>query len=162
MTIDAKNVIKALQCRKCAGHRINNPCEENGACYYAHQIRDINGDPYFPYLCDTEKICSDALALLGPRVLTLEEVEDALDTVVWLDMPESENLADGYSLIMAYSRKNGFVMFDSPFGDNPSQDRFEYEDYGKTWRCWDKRPTDEQRGCVKWDEIQSEENHRSV
>ena len=94
-----------------------------------------------------------ALSLLKeqePRVMTLEELEDALDTVVWLDIPNTENLADGYSLIMAYSHKNGFILLDSPFGDNPSQDRFEYKDYGITWRCWTFRPTDEQRKAVKW------------
>lgn len=83
-------------------------------------------------------------------VMTLDQLEDALDTVVWLETPVSENLADGYSLIMAYSHKHGYMFFDSPFGDNPSQDRLEYSEYGKSWRCWNKRPTDEQRKAVKW------------
>lgn len=97
----------------------------------------------------------DALVLLKEqeaKVLTVDQLEDALDTVVWLETPVSENLADGYSLIMAYSHKYGYMFFDSPFGDNPSQDRLEYSEYGKSWRCWDKRPTDEQRQAVKWDE----------
>lgn len=110
--------------------------------------------PYRKDICyGTVGLMADALSLLKaqePRVMTLEEVEDALDTVVWLDMPGAENLADGFSLIMAYSRKNGWAWFDSPFGDNPSQDRFEYEDYNKAWRCWTSRPTDEQREKVKW------------
>lgn len=104
--------------------------------------------------CIFQYVMKDALALLKAqeaRVMTLEEIEDALDNVVWLDIPGAENLADGFSLIMAYSRKNGFVLLDSPFGDNPSQDRFEYTDYNKTWRCWTARPTDEQREAVKWD-----------
>ena len=25
-------------------------------------------------------------------------------------------------------------------------------DYGKTWRCWPRRPTDEEREAAKWDE----------
>jgi len=86
-----------------------------------------------------------------PKVLTVDQLEDALDTVVWLETPVSENLADGYSLIMAYSHKYGYMIFDSPFGDNPSQDKLEYSEYGKSWRCWDKRPTDEQRQAVKWE-----------
>jgi len=96
----------------------------------------------------------DARAMLKehePRVLTVDQLEDALDTVVWLETPVSENLADGYSLIMAYSHKYGYMIFDSPFGDNPSQDKLEYSEYGKSWRCWDKRPTDEQRQAVKWE-----------
>lgn len=96
----------------------------------------------------------DALSLLKEqeaKILTVNQLEDALDTVVWLETPVSENLADGYSLIMAYSHKYGYMYFDSPFGDNPSQDRLEYSEYGKSWRCWNKRPTDEQRQAVKWE-----------
>ena len=26
------------------------------------------------------------------------------------------------------------------------------EDYGKTWRCWPRKPTDEERKAAKWDE----------
>lgn len=26
------------------------------------------------------------------------------------------------------------------------------EDYGKTWRCWPRKPTDEERKAVKWDD----------
>ena len=123
------------------------------------RVRDNELCPYdCPYRKDicygTVGLMNDALSLLKAqeaRVMTLEEIEDALDNVVWLDIPGAENLADGFSLIMAYSRKNGFVLLDSPFGDNPSQDRFEYTDYNKTWRCWTSRPTDEQREAVKWD-----------
>ena len=85
-----------------------------------------------------------------PKVLTVDQLEDALDTVVWLETPVSENLADGYSLIMACSHKYGYMYFDSPFGDNPSQDRLEYSEYGRSWRCWDMRPSEEQRKAVKW------------
>lgn len=95
----------------------------------------------------------DALVLLKehePKVLTINQLEDAIDTVVWLETPVSENLADGYSLIMAYSHKYGYMYFDSPFGDNPSQDRLEYSEYGRSWRCWDRRPSEEQRKAVKW------------
>jgi len=111
-------------------------------------------EKFHDWMCavDEAKEALSRLKAQEARVMTLEEIEDALDNVVWLDIPGAENLADGFSLIMAYSRKNGFVLLDSPFGDNPSQDRFEYTDYNKTWRCWTARPTDEQREAVKWDE----------
>lgn len=102
----------------------------------------------------TLNVLKEITALLkeqGPRVLTVDQLEEVLDTVVWLETPVSENLADGYSLIMAYNHKYGYMFFDSPFGGNPSMDRLEYAEYGKSWRCWDKRPTDEQRRAVKWD-----------
>ena len=28
----------------------------------------------------------------------------------------------------------------------------EMNDYGKTWRCWKEKPTDEEREAAKWDE----------
>lgn len=127
---------------------------ERCICHVPDSCRDCAYDAGHPYNECVELLLKDALSLLKAqeaRVMTLEEIEDALDNVVWLDIPGAENLADGFSLIMAYSRKNGFVLLDSPFGDNPSQDRFEYTDYNKTWRCWTSRPTDEQRKAVKWD-----------
>lgn len=108
----------------------------------------------FYYLRITHKLRDDAIDLLKEqeaKVLTVDQLEDALDTVVWLETPVSENLADGYSLIMAYSHKYGYMFFDSPFGDNPSQDRLEYSEYGRSWRCWDRRPSEEQRNAVKWE-----------
>lgn len=137
MNTDLGNVIRGLECcilRDPDDHARCSKCPYDGNC--------------------VNRLKMDALELLKaqePRVMSLEEIEDALDTVVWLDIPGAENLADGFSLIMAYSRKNGFVLLDSPFGDNPSQDRFEYTDYNKTWRCWTSRPTDEQREATPWE-----------
>lgn len=57
-------VIKALECRKNAYKRCENPCEEIGICHYAKAFRDINGEIYRPFICDRERICTDAIALL--------------------------------------------------------------------------------------------------
>ena len=59
-----EKVIKALECRKNADKRCGNPCEETGICHYAKAVRDINGEIYRPFICDRERICTDALALL--------------------------------------------------------------------------------------------------
>lgn len=112
---------------------------------------------------DKDKLCLDVsewkhkyhdrpLKEQEAKVLTVDQLEDALDTVVWLETPVSENLADGYSLIMAYSHKYRYMYFDSPFGDNPSQDSLEYSEYGRSWRCWNRRPSEEQRKAVSWND----------
>lgn len=148
---DREKVIKGLECCSTYDDYSRKSCRK---CPY--------NEPEGKRSCKLHQMRVDALTLLkaqAPRVMTLEELEDALDTVVWLDIPNTENLADGYSLIMAYSHKNGFIFLESPFGDNPSQDRFEYKDYGITWRCWTSRPTDEQREAVKWDEPPKEEQN---
>lgn len=112
-----------------------------------------------PYACkdtcpELDQMHKDALSLLKaqePRVMTLEEVEDALDTVVWVDRPLLDNSSDEYALIDAYSRKTQIVELRYPFCDKDYRERADYATYGKTWRCWTSRPTDEQRKAVKWD-----------
>lgn len=83
-----------------------------------------------------------------PRVMTLEEVEDALDTVIWVDRPDFDNSSDEYALIKSYSRKEGYMTIAYFCGYHDAT--MFYNLYGKKWRCWDKRPTDEQREAVKW------------
>lgn len=70
--MDRDNVIKALECRKNADKRCGNPCEETGMCHYATAVRDINGEIYRPFICDRERICTDALALLKEQPLRCE------------------------------------------------------------------------------------------
>lgn len=62
--MEREKVIKALECRKNAHKRCGNPCEETGACHYATAVRDINGEIYRPFICDRERICTDACDLL--------------------------------------------------------------------------------------------------
>lgn len=153
--VDGEKVVKGLDC--CIASKDSccpKECPYEATCFagritqnvYVHLMEDA-----LSLIRQQQERIRELEAARSARVMTLEEVEDALDTVVWLDIPNTENLADGYSLIMAYSHKNGFILLESPFGDNPSQDRFEYKDYGITWRCWTHRPTDEQRKAVKWD-----------
>ena len=109
------------------------------------------------FKCDDciDYLMMDAAQLLKaqePRVLTLVEVEDALDTVVWVERPGDENLVDGFGLIVVYSHKEGWMCIQRPFGEDPSEDDYDYSDYGKGWRCWSARPTDEQRKAVRWDD----------
>jgi hypothetical protein len=69
---DMEKVIKALECRKNADKRCGNPCEETGMCHYATAVRDINGEIYRPFICDRERICTDALALLKEQKQEIE------------------------------------------------------------------------------------------
>jgi len=103
---------------------------------------------------DTDQTIDRAVKLLKeqePRVMTLEEVEDALDSVVWVDRPLFDNLSTEYALIDSYSRKLQIVELRYPFCDKDYRERSDYATYGKTWRCWSYRPTDEQREAVKWE-----------
>lgn len=110
----------------------------------------------------------DALTAKQPRVMTLEEMkslstanDDALfdrnTTFVWLEE------ADGWIYITRPS-----YSFNPEWGDEDDSfyvyymgtdvgDRLESCNYGKTWRCWNTRPTDEQREATPWNEPPKEE-----
>lgn len=102
--------------------------------------------------CIPTDLLQYAVALLkaqGTRILTLDEIEDALDTVVWIDRPQIMNSSSEFALVMGYSHKHENTDL---YFINGEITRWRYSDYGKTWRCWSSRPTDEQREAVKWDE----------
>ena len=75
------------------------------------------------------------------HIMSIEEIEDALDTIIWIDKPNIENSSDTYALLEGYSRKNKFFGFRF-VGMDASDDYIEYpyDTYGKVWRCWNKRP----------------------
>lgn len=126
----------------------------------AEAIKIINQYDCNFYWTDGEKIPTEdlieafelavkALDAQTPRVLTLEEVEDALDTVVWVDRPQIRNSSLEFALLAIYSRKREKTALYFIDGEKTT---WRYSDYGRTWRCWSSRPTDEQRESVKWDD----------
>ena len=85
-----------------------------------------------------------------PRVLTLEETEACEDSV-WLEknIPEWEE-----PIPVLVNETNKYLdTFTSRSGWRFQGEKSRgYGEYGKTWRCWSARPTDEQREAVPWDE----------
>lgn len=100
------------------------------------------------YCLDSQNVMEDALALLKrqvPRVLTLEEVRNYCSDFVYLET------ASGWieCCIKDEGMSNKFVgYFVCGFGECFIE---EWNEHGKTWRCWSYRPTDEQREAVKWE-----------
>lgn len=104
---------------------------------------------YEAYNCDDGR---DALenaikAEQEPRVLTVDEFDQALDTVVWYDSRDSENLSTSYVLLTGYSLKHAFAEFRLICGTEVTGTLYRYN---KDWRLWSSRPTDEQREAVPW------------
>ena len=109
----------------------------------------INKPPVKEYLQAKCKQLQDELCMLKPHVMTQEEIEQHLDTVIWLETPDCENLSKQFVLVDSYSLKHGIVTF-----------RF-IEDYEHvctyslsrneiTWRAWNIRPQEWQRNAVAW------------
>lgn len=95
----------------------------------------------------------DALTAKQPRVLTLEEVAAAQKTPVWRETKRAhKDLYNGWML--AYDIQRGQGITGTRQGMTEPNGRigwYKLDDYGKTWRCWTSKPTDEQREAVKWD-----------
>ena len=140
--IDREKVIKGLEtCRT----RVN--CKE---CPYAYDKRAK--DSY----CEAV-LHNDTLALLKeqePKVLQIKEMA-YLDIAVFIETNgdlEGKGtdlfLAIPYIYAVSQNMLDGYIAF-----VDGSIDVYDLQaiDYGKCWRCWTSRPTDEQRKAVKWE-----------
>lgn len=121
--VDREKVIKGLEC-----------------------IRDY--DPMFRVAHDDEfsQYAVDALALLKaqePRVMTLDELSEKTD--VWFESLVYDTIDPALS---SGSYDDGTVGL-MTLGEELFY--LDEADYGKTWRCWTSRPTDEQREEAKWE-----------
>lgn len=92
------------------------------------------------------------LAAQEPRVLTTEEVHGLLKRPIWKETRSSQkDLYTGW--VLAYDIQTGKGITGTRLGMAEPSGRmawYRLEDYGKTWRCWDKRPTDKQREAITW------------
>ena len=85
----------------------------------------------------------DALALLKekePKLLTLEEVEKN-EEWMWVEY------VSGYCGWQCPDKEDDYLNMVA--WNDDTFDRKDY--YGKTWRCWTARTTEEQRKAVKWE-----------
>ena len=127
---DREKVIKGLEC--CVTMPDIYPsCEESPYADADGTCANMNG------------LHRDALVLLKaqePRLMTVDEVR------TWVSVPridrepiwvETENSVNAWIVSNEY--------WDMPIDVNLSSDL-----YGKTWRCWTSRPTDEQREKEPW------------
>lgn len=138
--IDREKVIKALE----ACHQPGIPeCEK---CPYADNEKGT---------CDRlEPLLNDALDLLKaqePRIMMLDELRqlEHTDHIIWMEANGDPESFDGYAEVTT-----NFVTKDIEFFVPGNEVEFipDNKNYGKSWRCWSSRPTDEQRGAVKWDD----------
>lgn len=92
------------------------------------------------------------------RVLSIEELTDKLKTPVWIETKIFDVYCN-WAIVYGYGSKNkesrlpeGWESY--TFGMAYPVGRLVWwnpDDYGKTWRCWTKCPTEEQRKAVKWE-----------
>lgn len=102
-----------------------------------------------------QTLINDATELLKvqePRVITLEEIRDVLKQPVWKETKSAhEKLYTGW--VIAYDIQIGHGITGERLGMSEPSGRvvwYRLDDYGRTWRLWTSRPTDEQREAAPW------------
>ena len=126
-------VLKGLRC-------LSNPFDEE---------RDCDNCSYDFCSCVLD-VTADALELLKeqePRVLALSEINK--NSFVWY---ENKTYSKLFPALVAYCQSitlHYFIVEDILFDVGTYMP--ENVHYGKSWRCWNYKPTDEQRKAVKWD-----------
>ena len=138
------------------------------------QVPFMNDPDALAYIEEVKTVLKQAKAQ-EPRLMTLEEVKEigrfefdntdrSKETVVWFEK-RNGNAFNGW---LAPSRIE--YCYHPEYGDDEYCDsviqyvsgsevtsRLHCGVYGKYWRCWSARPTDEQREKVKWDEPPKEQ-----
>lgn len=94
------------------------------------------------------------LESLKPRVLGLEELplgkpDEA--KLVYIEVPEDE---EGYGEYRGYAvpeMNDGIQIWFAVFGKSERL-LCDTDSYNVTWRCWNTKPTEEQREAAEWDD----------
>lgn len=134
-----------------------------------------NGCLYGAFDKCTTAMMEDALALIRQLEAKLAEYEKPLvpmtfedviekskridDNAIWLEQPDEEYGYDDTDCIPAlvsnfanYRTEIQYLLFLVWPKREIIFPVAEKGCYGKTWRCWPRKPTDEERKAVKWDE----------
>lgn len=143
---DREKVIKGLECCRIQQNEVPPMCEE---CPYV--------DNALGTCEDMSGLLNDAYKMLKaqePRVMTLDEIGNALKMPIWKETKSAhKDLYTGW--VLAYDIQKGLGITGTRLGMSEPSGRvvwYKLDDYGKTWRCWTSRPTDEQMKEAKWDD----------
>lgn len=139
-----EQVINGLGCK--IGLYPNHDCAE---CDYSW----LNGKGQWE--CIPLSICEDAYNLLKaqmPHILSLYELRELarmdMDNVVWVEYAGENARLNQHVQVDLYFRNPTRVIlrvFGEDEGFEPNN-----EEYGKTWRCWNIKPSKEQMEAMRW------------
>lgn len=82
------------------------------------------------------------------KPMTLEESEYKWNLIYLEKKGEGELILGD----MCGSAEDDLICFvrDDPYDPIPGDD-LDKDEYGKTWRCWERKPTDEERSAAGWE-----------
>lgn len=77
------------------------------------------------------------------KPMALEEVKGA--NRAWIEV-----MAEGWDVqFVEMNKRSGGVVYQTPGSEQLYG--VLYDDYGKTWRCWDSKPTEKERSAAEWE-----------
>lgn len=115
-----------------------------------------------PLLDDAAELMNELAVQLRIRILEPDEVEDLEeDEPVWLERKSDlwKTPRAGWAMFREKVFEDKFPGHGEDwlytFGDlhKPCLFPLSLNEYGMTWRCWNRKPTDEQREEAAWDAI---------
>jgi hypothetical protein len=109
-----------------------------------------------------QQLVLDALALLKaqePRLVTVEEVVGCVilkrNITLWFEFRNEIKAMNAKDIVYNdFLCDEDFPTLSDPnleWADGGKRDGVIIAEYNDTFRCWTSRPTDEQRGAVKWE-----------
>ena len=120
-------------------------------------------------MADILEVAITLLKEQEPRLMTLEEVkaqkpdEDTDDNWVWIEYAGGccrlIHIVKFHSLVCAefpQGHSKLHYMHTAPYGSDPRirqllMNHVNLDTYGITWRCWNARPTEQQREATPWE-----------
>ena len=84
-----------------------------------------------------------------PRILTPEEVKVSIGGPIYFESRGTYMGKTGFWILPALFTETGLMRYVHPQSNYYSE--LGLHAYGKVWRCWTARPSDEQREAVKWE-----------
>lgn len=140
-------MIETPKCPYCGAEtRLN----ENNEGIYWYECRECNATG--PTEKTREAAISAALHRAEPemRPLTLDEIYAKIDdedwNVVWIEGPDSQKAEP---MCPYYKEENKIIFCAPPFVRVWEET---ISRYGKSWRCWPRKPTPEQMAAEKWED----------
>ena len=98
--------------------------------------------------CSLIQIYKDAISLLEPRLLTINEVQD--NKIVYVESRGRDSKLTYYhgpALKDDFDKYFAYIVY----GEDDKSD-YRWSEYGKTWRCWNSEPTEKKMNEAPWND----------
>ena len=93
----------------------------------------------------------DALDKPKNRPFTKEEIEDSVYVIPCVIEEKKFGLMKSDILKCSQIDNRYYGMYEA-LTSIVTRSKYDIKEYGKTWRCWASRPTDEERKVAQWEE----------